>query len=91
MAVLNHGMRETVPTTADPTFSDLLQRCWHTDPARRPSFLEVVCSWVVASSLGVGGLGTFHYGRWHPVPCLFLFVCVCEGVGVFMDWVGPFL
>ena len=41
MAVLNHGMREVVPPGVDAEFSSLLQRCWHTDPGRRPSFLEV--------------------------------------------------
>ena len=41
MGVLNHGLREVIPSTAHPRFAALVQRCWHHDPNARPSFIEV--------------------------------------------------
>jgi hypothetical protein len=42
LGVLNQGMREVIPASVDVEYAALIHRCWDTDPARRPSFLEAV-------------------------------------------------
>ncbi|KAG0587885.1 hypothetical protein KC19_2G198900 [Ceratodon purpureus] len=36
------GGRPTLPDDTSPTLVDLLQRCWHEDPLRRPAFTTIV-------------------------------------------------
>uniref|UniRef100_A0A1J3G121 non-specific serine/threonine protein kinase n=1 Tax=Noccaea caerulescens TaxID=107243 RepID=A0A1J3G121_NOCCA len=41
-AVVNRGVRPTVPSDCLPVLSDIMTRCWDANPEVRPCFLEVV-------------------------------------------------
>lgn len=40
--VTTKNLRPTIPPDLDPDVTRLIQDCWDTDPARRPSFDDVV-------------------------------------------------
>lgn len=42
MGVLNQGLRPPMPEWPPVRFQALIRRCWDTDPAARPDFLEVI-------------------------------------------------
>jgi len=42
MGVLNHGLRPPMPDWPPARFQALVRRCWDTNPAARPDFLEVI-------------------------------------------------
>eukprot|EP00252_Welwitschia_mirabilis_P008679 TRINITY_DN2072_c0_g2_i1.p1 TRINITY_DN2072_c0_g2~~TRINITY_DN2072_c0_g2_i1.p1 ORF type:complete len:405 (-),score=55.13 TRINITY_DN2072_c0_g2_i1:617-1831(-) len=41
-AVVNKGVRPTIPSDCPPALSDIMTRCWDANPDVRPSFSEVV-------------------------------------------------
>lgn len=41
-AVVNRGVRPTVPNDCLPVLSEIMTRCWDANPEVRPCFLEVV-------------------------------------------------
>jgi serine/threonine protein kinase len=41
-AILLHGARPQLPSGLEPWIRSLLERCWHHDPSKRPSFEEIV-------------------------------------------------
>lgn len=40
--VVNEGLRPTIPPNTDPSYSQLMQACWATNPDMRPSFGNVL-------------------------------------------------
>lgn len=38
---LYQGRRPDLPTNTNPKLLELMQRCWETDPGKRPSFSEI--------------------------------------------------
>ncbi|KAI4381809.1 hypothetical protein MLD38_007848 [Melastoma candidum] len=42
VGVVQKGLRPTIPENANPKFAELLQRCWKQNPAKRPSFSEIL-------------------------------------------------
>lgn len=42
MAVVQQGLRPTIPPKTPAPLSKLMQSCWATDPGRRPSFAQLV-------------------------------------------------
>lgn len=36
------GIRPTIPKDTHPKLIELLQKCWHRDPAERPDFSEIL-------------------------------------------------
>jgi hypothetical protein len=36
------GIRPTIPKDTHPKLAELLQKCWHRDPAERPDFSEIL-------------------------------------------------
>ncbi|CAI5933798.1 unnamed protein product [Closterium sp. NIES-65] len=40
--MVNQGLRPDIPSSCPPALADLMQRCWHHTPARRPDMAEVV-------------------------------------------------
>lgn len=41
-AVVNRGVRPTIPSDCLPALSDIMTRCWDGNPEVRPCFVEVV-------------------------------------------------
>jgi serine/threonine protein kinase len=41
-AVARHGHRPPIPQGTPPPLASLIRRCWHSDPAARPTFEQVV-------------------------------------------------
>eukprot|EP00164_Ancoracysta_twista_P017902 GFYU01030723.1.p1 GENE.GFYU01030723.1~~GFYU01030723.1.p1 ORF type:complete len:265 (-),score=76.21 GFYU01030723.1:138-833(-) len=41
MAVLNEGLRPTLPAHTPPEYAALVIRCWNQDPDKRPNFNEI--------------------------------------------------
>ncbi|KAE8675013.1 hypothetical protein F3Y22_tig00111708pilonHSYRG00548 [Hibiscus syriacus] len=39
--IVNDSLRPTIPVWCDPEWKALMERCWASDPARRPSFSEI--------------------------------------------------
>ncbi|XP_020111631.1 serine/threonine-protein kinase STY8-like [Ananas comosus] len=39
--IVNNSLRPQIPTWCDPEWKSLMERCWASDPARRPSFSEI--------------------------------------------------
>ncbi|KAH7680844.1 Dual-specificity kinase protein [Dioscorea alata] len=39
---VRQGLRPELPENTHPILSDLIQRCWEADPAKRPSFAEII-------------------------------------------------
>ncbi|XP_009624105.1 serine/threonine-protein kinase STY46-like [Nicotiana tabacum] len=42
VAVVQKGLRPTIPTHTHPMFVELLERCWQQDPCLRPEFSEIL-------------------------------------------------
>ncbi|XP_039124796.1 serine/threonine-protein kinase STY46-like isoform X6 [Dioscorea cayenensis subsp. rotundata] len=42
LGVRQQGLRPELPENTHPILSDLIQRCWEADPAKRPSFAEII-------------------------------------------------
>jgi len=42
IGVVQKGIRPTIPKDTHPKLVDLLQKCWHRDPAERPDFSEIL-------------------------------------------------
>lgn len=42
VAVVQKDLRPTIPADTHPILVSLLQKCWHRDPALRPTFVEVL-------------------------------------------------
>jgi len=40
-AVLNHGLRPSLPNSCPPSISSLINSCWHSHPDKRPHFDEI--------------------------------------------------
>ncbi|CAI5527213.1 unnamed protein product [Closterium sp. Naga37s-1] len=40
--MVNQGLRPDIPSSCPPALADLMRRCWHHTPARRPDMAEVV-------------------------------------------------
>jgi uncharacterized protein YihD (DUF1040 family) len=38
----SQGVRPTIPKDTHPKFAELLQKCWHRDPAERPDFSQIL-------------------------------------------------
>ncbi len=41
-AVVESGLRPSIPPDVPPAVADLMQRCWSGEAARRPQFVQVV-------------------------------------------------
>jgi len=41
-AVVNKGVRPTIPQDCPPALANIMSRCWDANPDVRPSFVEVV-------------------------------------------------
>ncbi|KAL1565869.1 Serine/threonine-protein kinase sty46 [Salvia divinorum] len=41
VAVVQRGVRPTIPTHTNAKLAELLERCWHKDPALRPDFSDI--------------------------------------------------
>ncbi|CAI5502415.1 unnamed protein product [Closterium sp. Naga37s-1] len=41
-SMVNQGLRPDIPSSCPPPLADLMRRCWHHTPARRPDMCEVV-------------------------------------------------
>jgi hypothetical protein len=41
-AVVNKGVRPVIPNDCLPVLSDIMTRCWDTNPEVRPPFTEIV-------------------------------------------------
>lgn len=39
--IVNNTLRPQVPTWCDPEWKSLMESCWASDPAARPSFSEI--------------------------------------------------
>lgn len=39
--IVNNSLRPQIPTWCDPEWKSLMERCWASDPAGRPSFSEI--------------------------------------------------
>jgi hypothetical protein len=59
-AVCNLHERPPIPAECEPTLRDLIQRCWHPNPASRPSFQEII-SWLDQILINVAIQD--HFGR----------------------------
>uniref|UniRef100_K3YRF1 non-specific serine/threonine protein kinase n=1 Tax=Setaria italica TaxID=4555 RepID=K3YRF1_SETIT len=42
IGVVQKGIRPTIPKDTHPKLVELLQKCWHRDPAERPDFFEIL-------------------------------------------------
>uniref|UniRef100_A0A0D9YLF7 non-specific serine/threonine protein kinase n=1 Tax=Oryza glumipatula TaxID=40148 RepID=A0A0D9YLF7_9ORYZ len=42
IGVVQKGLRPTIPKDTHPKLSELLQKCWHRDPAERPDFSQIL-------------------------------------------------
>ncbi|KAL5200598.1 hypothetical protein ABZP36_021801 [Zizania latifolia] len=42
IGVVQKGIRPTIPKDAHPKLAELLQNCWHADPAERPDFSQIL-------------------------------------------------
>ncbi|AQK67922.1 serine/threonine-protein kinase STY46 isoform 1 [Zea mays] len=42
IGVVQKGIRPTIPKDTHPKLIELLQKCWHRDPAERPDFSEIL-------------------------------------------------
>ncbi|CAL5024395.1 unnamed protein product [Urochloa decumbens] len=42
IGVVQKGIRPTIPKDTHPKLVELLQKCWHRDPAERPDFSEIL-------------------------------------------------
>lgn len=40
--VLNNDLRPPIPKKTPENFAKLMRRCWDRDPAKRPSFKEII-------------------------------------------------
>lgn len=60
------GERPQLPDHVDPKIQELLTRCWHSDPSKRPSFREILEDLLVIESPMTKSLtGMQHwYGHW---------------------------
>lgn len=72
------GLRPFPPKSCPPGFVELLDACWHADPAQRPTFDQVRGA---ASILGLAALWFIkhlHYGHgsWYLHHCAFSLCCV---------------
>ena len=38
---MNNTLRPQIPTWCDPEWKSLMESCWASDPAERPSFSEI--------------------------------------------------
>ncbi|KAJ0040476.1 hypothetical protein Pint_28595 [Pistacia integerrima] len=41
VAVVQKGLRPSIPKHSHPKLTELIQRCWHSDPIQRPNFSEI--------------------------------------------------
>ncbi|KAJ0097409.1 hypothetical protein Patl1_29192 [Pistacia atlantica] len=41
VAVVQKGLRPSIPKQSHPKLTELIQRCWHSDPIQRPNFSEI--------------------------------------------------
>jgi len=41
MQVVYEGLRPTIPARCSPTFAQIMQSCWSTDPNQRPQFKDI--------------------------------------------------
>lgn len=39
--IVNNSLRPEIPTWCDPEWKSLMESCWASDPAERPSFSEI--------------------------------------------------
>ncbi|KAL6629274.1 hypothetical protein ACP70R_029039 [Stipagrostis hirtigluma subsp. patula] len=42
IGVVQKGIRPTIPKDTNPKIAELLQKCWHRDPAERPDFSDIL-------------------------------------------------
>uniref|UniRef100_A0A0D9VBF9 non-specific serine/threonine protein kinase n=1 Tax=Leersia perrieri TaxID=77586 RepID=A0A0D9VBF9_9ORYZ len=42
IGVVQKGLRPTIPKDTHPKLAELLQKCWHRDPAERPDFSQIL-------------------------------------------------
>ncbi|KAG8076557.1 hypothetical protein GUJ93_ZPchr0006g43086 [Zizania palustris] len=42
IGVVQKGIRPTIPKDTHPNLAELLQKCWHADPAERPGFSQIL-------------------------------------------------
>uniref|UniRef100_J3L919 non-specific serine/threonine protein kinase n=1 Tax=Oryza brachyantha TaxID=4533 RepID=J3L919_ORYBR len=42
IGVVQKGLRPTIPKETHPKLAELLQKCWHRDPAERPDFSQIL-------------------------------------------------
>ncbi|GMH06590.1 hypothetical protein Nepgr_008430 [Nepenthes gracilis] len=42
VGVVQKGLRPAIPKNTHPKLADLLKKCWHQDPIRRPDFSEIL-------------------------------------------------
>ena len=78
MGVVQHGLRPTPPPNTPAPLADVMARCWHKNPAARPSFSELVpvlealhkslTSAQEAASSGGGGGGASGSGVTGQTP-----------------------
>ena len=45
-AIVNGKVRPPIPDDCEPSLRDLIQACWHPEPSRRPSFADVLFSYL---------------------------------------------